>query len=147
MADCPNRTIDKLTMKCTLLPGMILVAPPHKLNRCAECEGQWRDGEPPTEETLTPTLHQIRQEQSLPSLLTMAGNAAKAGAVAIVNGAQQVSEEEQAKRLEICRSNECGYYLPPAEGKAQNTERCRQCGCYNNLKSRLAAWHCPVGRW
>jgi hypothetical protein len=74
-----------------------------------------------------------------PSWLTMAGNATKAATEvvsAIAHGKQIVrSEQEQIQCLTICHA--CKWYDP-------DQERCRECGCYLNLKVRLASWHCPL---
>lgn len=47
-----------------------------------------------------------------------------------------VSQEEQNKRLEICKT--CEYF---------KNNRCDLCGCYMNLKSKLETSHCPINKW
>jgi hypothetical protein len=75
-----------------------------------------------------------------PSLVTQVGNALGAlGRVvgAVVHGEKvTVSEEEQARRMEICRS--CEHF---------DKGRCKLCGCFKNLKTRLATEHCPIEKW
>ena len=81
---------------------------------------------------------QGKPDKELPGARTMAGNAIKAAGELIRNGFKPASEEEQSRRLKICK--ECEHYL-----KDQN--RCSQCGCFLKWKSRMRAWSCPVGRW
>ncbi len=46
-----------------------------------------------------------------------------------------VSQEEQARRLAICHA--CATYDPVGD-------RCRGCGCFLSLKTRIATQHCPL---
>ena len=73
-----------------------------------------------------------------PSLFQQAVNASKAvGSVvasAIRGESVTVPQEEQDRRLAICLS--CDKYDP-------QQHRCRLCGCFANLKVRLAGQHCP----
>lgn len=48
------------------------------------------------------------------------------------------SEEVQKKRMEICKK--CDYYNPIST-------RCKSCGCFLVVKTKLAAVHCPEGYW
>lgn len=79
-----------------------------------------------------------------PSLAAQAGNAAAAVgrtiAAAMTGQAITVDVAEQDRRLGICRA--CPEF-DQADG------RCRVCGCYANLKTRLATSHCPLipPRW
>ena len=47
-------------------------------------------------------------------------------------------QDEVERRLSICR--ECPYFV-------QRTERCRKCGCFMKLKTKLERAHCPIGKW
>lgn len=51
---------------------------------------------------------------------------------------ERVSEEEQQKRISICR--ECPRFV-------KLTSQCLECGCIMNLKTKLAAATCPLGKW
>lgn len=42
------------------------------------------------------------------------------------------------QRLEICKG--CPEFM-------QITSQCKKCGCFMNLKTRLEAAHCPIGKW
>lgn len=72
-----------------------------------------------------------------PSLLGLVGNAlAAAGrivAAAFRGEPVVVSEEEQGRRLAICRG--CEFFA---------NDRCLKCGCFANLKARLETEHCPL---
>jgi len=77
----------------------------------------------------------------LPSLLTMAGNAVKAAAMesaALITGSPEVSQEDIDKRLSIC--NECDRFIKEAN-------RCVECGCFLQFKTRLRSQHCPLDKW
>lgn len=53
-------------------------------------------------------------------------------------------------RLEICRSNKCGYYDPEGKSEAavmKGVESCGSCGCKLNWKSRALSDECPEGYW
>jgi len=91
------------------------------------------------------------ENKRLPSMMQMAKNAASAAigeAAAIINRDPPVSDEEEARRLEICAG--CEFYtpnipeLPEAE---QKQNRCVKCGCFMNFKSKLRSAHCPEGKW
>lgn len=76
------------------------------------------------------------------SLLTKAANFATAAAKHVAAGAPMASDEEVARRHDICRG--CEHF----DGKA-----CRQCGCpvvrERKYLSKLS-WadsSCPVGKW
>ena len=43
-----------------------------------------------------------------------------------------------SKRIDICMG--CEFFV-------KNGERCNKCGCYMNIKARLQASKCPVGKW
>jgi len=51
---------------------------------------------------------------------------------------ERASEEEQEKRLSIC--HECPRFV-------KLTSQCMECGCIMNLKTKLAAATCPLGKW
>lgn len=47
-------------------------------------------------------------------------------------------EEEQIRRMEICKS--CEYF-------SEEDVRCRKCGCFLEQKTSLTAAKCPVQKW
>lgn len=49
-----------------------------------------------------------------------------------------VSDEEKERRLVICR--DCPHFR-------HKTTRCGQCGCFLNIKAKLAVVSCPIGQW
>jgi len=81
---------------------------------------------------------QIKKVIEYPSLFQQATNLAHAvGSVvaSVVQGETlTVPQEEQDRRLAVCVS--CDKYDP-------HQHRCRICGCFANLKARLASQHCP----
>lgn len=76
-----------------------------------------------------------------PAILTMAKSALKAGADeirAVLNRATGVSDEEILRREQFCRS--CEHFV-------FGQKRCKLCGCFAALKSRMRSQHCPIGKW
>ncbi len=77
-----------------------------------------------------------------PPLATQAasafGAAVRAVSAAATGQPVLVSDEEQARRMAICRA--CPDF-------AADQERCRRCGCGMPLKSRLSREHCPIDKW
>jgi len=84
----------------------------------------------------------VGQTPEYPSLATMVKNATvAAGSVvaSIVHGEPiQASEEEQARRLEICHACE---FFDHQQG------RCTKCGCFGQWKTWLATQRCPIDKW
>jgi hypothetical protein len=71
-----------------------------------------------------------------PGLLRMALSVAKAMGRSIGAGFKTVPEETRRRRLDLCAA--CRHYTGL---------RCRVCGCFTDLKSRLAHEDCPIGKW
>lgn len=71
-----------------------------------------------------------------PGLLRMAMSATKAMANFVGGGFQTTSPTVQEKRQQICSTCEHHSGL-----------RCKICGCFTNLKSRIAHEDCPIGKW
>ncbi len=73
-----------------------------------------------------------------PSLFQQATNLAHAVGSVVASAVRgepvSVPQEEQDRRLAICHG--CDKYDP-------QQHRCRICGCFANLKARLASQHCP----
>jgi predicted Zn-ribbon and HTH transcriptional regulator len=50
----------------------------------------------------------------------------------------RVNDEIKEERMSICRS--CPQIL-------SFTTTCKKCGCFMNIKTRLADSECPIGKW
>lgn len=55
-----------------------------------------------------------------------------------VKSNKEISEDEQSHRLSICKT--CPFLI-------KQTNQCKQCGCFMNLKVKLSAAECPIGKW
>ncbi len=71
-----------------------------------------------------------------PGLLRMAMSATKAMASFVGGGFKTTSTAAQDERQKICSTCEHHTGL-----------RCKICGCFTNLKSRMAHEDCPIGKW
>ncbi len=57
----------------------------------------------------------------------------------VLNGEQVfVSEEEKARRLEICGA--CEFF-------EKVKSRCSKCGCYMETKAKFNSVKCPIDKW
>jgi hypothetical protein len=83
-------------------------------------------------------LDQCGQAPSYPPAIVQAGNALGAAAAFIMDGFRTVDDTEQSRRLAICHA--CEHYDADAH-------RCRACGCYADLKARVASSSCPHHKW
>lgn len=50
----------------------------------------------------------------------------------------KLSEEFQKERMDICLS--CPELI-------KLTHQCKKCGCFMQLKTKLAEARCPIGKW
>jgi tetratricopeptide (TPR) repeat protein len=71
-----------------------------------------------------------------PGLLRMALSAAKSATRFLGSGLKTVAAETQQKRLRTCQGCEHHTGL-----------RCRVCGCFTNIKTRMPHEACPIGKW
>jgi tetratricopeptide (TPR) repeat protein len=71
-----------------------------------------------------------------PGLLRMAVTATKAMMKYIGSGLKSTPPELQQKRIATCRA--CEHHTGI---------RCRICGCFTNVKTRMAHEQCPIGKW
>jgi tetratricopeptide (TPR) repeat protein len=71
-----------------------------------------------------------------PGLLRMAMSATKAMAGFVGSGFKTVPPETQRKRLQTCAA--CEHHTGV---------RCKICGCFTSVKSRLVHEDCPIGKW
>ena len=76
------------------------------------------------------------QDSQGPGLLRMAMSASKAMANFVGGGLQATSVAVQEQRQKVCSTCEHHTGL-----------RCKICGCFTNLKSRMAHEDCPIGKW
>jgi len=76
-----------------------------------------------------------------PNLLRKAANLVEAAVDHLEAGMPLVSDQDRERRLEICRSNQCGLY--------QRGDRCghQACGCFLAVKAGWAEQACPIGMW
>jgi hypothetical protein len=51
---------------------------------------------------------------------------------------QIASEEDSNERLDICK--QCPELI-------QTINQCKKCGCFMNIKTKLEAARCPIGKW
>ncbi len=72
-----------------------------------------------------------------PTLGTMAASLAAATQAWAKKGFKLVDEEERKKRFAVCIS--CEYIYDGG--------RCSKCGCFMEIKSKLAGMKCPVDKW
>jgi tetratricopeptide (TPR) repeat protein len=71
-----------------------------------------------------------------PGLLRMAVSATKAMMKFIGSGLKKTAPQLQLARMSICQS--CAHHTGL---------RCRICGCFTNVKTRMAHEQCPIGKW
>ena len=71
-----------------------------------------------------------------PGLLRMALSAAQALGKFVGSGLKAVTPETHRRRVRTCGACEHHTGL-----------RCRVCGCFTNLKTRMAHEDCPIGKW
>jgi tetratricopeptide (TPR) repeat protein len=83
-----------------------------------------------------PARPRATQAKGGPSLLRMAMSATKAMANFIGSGFKTTTPEAQRQRLQICAACEHHTGL-----------RCKICGCFTNVKSRMVHEDCPIGKW
>ena len=71
-----------------------------------------------------------------PGLLRMAVSATKAMMKFIGSGLKTTAPDVQQKRMATCQA--CTHHTGL---------RCRICGCFTNVKTRMAHEQCPIGKW
>lgn len=80
----------------------------------------------------TPTAKQVTG----PNLLAMAFSAAKSLTKFVRSGLKTAPAEIRESRLQTCSA--CTHFTGL---------RCRVCGCFASVKSRMAHESCPIGKW
>lgn len=76
--------------------------------------------------------------KKLPPKTEMVGNVVEAALTAIKKPIKKVSQEEQERRLSICK--ECVFFK-------EDSFQCGECGCFVKFKALLEFWHCRIGKW
>jgi len=76
------------------------------------------------------------QPNSGPGLLRMAMSATKAMATFVGSGMKTAPAELQQKRIQTCGT--CEHHTGM---------RCKVCGCFTHVKSKLLHEDCPIGKW
>lgn len=75
---------------------------------------------------------------SEPEIFTLAKNFGNSVINHLADGMKKVSEEEFAKRLDICKK--CDKF------DSLNT-RCKECGCFLKVKASWNSEKCPLDFW
>jgi hypothetical protein len=75
---------------------------------------------------------------SEPEIFTLAKNFGHSVVNHLADGMKKVSEEEFNKRLDICKK--CDKF-------DDKSVRCKQCGCFLNIKASWNSEKCPLGLW
>jgi hypothetical protein len=87
-------------------------------------------------------MSQKDQNNNLPSTGEMGKNLAdlllKVAKDSIVGNPILVSEDEQQRRMDICRA--CDKFMA-------RSIRCKECGCYLNHKTQFVVSECPIEKW
>lgn len=157
---CPNLSASGTTIACALVPRRRFPAPGAPNAPCERCRGEWTAGAPPTAESLTPTLVELRllpvyistpqsaarpkpKRVAPPTIVELLGNFAGAIGRIARRGLRFVDASAYAARLEQCRG--CPQW---DEAGFAGLGRCRhrKCGC-SRLKLLLATESCPIGNW
>lgn len=106
---------------------------PHLWRRLREDPEKWL----PIHQSM---VDQVRHPVEYPPLAEQAGNVLAAVGRAVASGFAHVDEVEHERRLAIC--NACDRW-------DAKHGRCTLCGCYTEIKTRLATERCPDNppRW
>ena len=73
---------------------------------------------------------------SFPPLMEQAKNFVGSVVEYVKSGFDDVTDEEHAKRMEICQG--CEFF---------HNGSCQKCGCSCNFKARMRAMKCPLNKW
>ena len=88
----------------------------------------------------------------IPNMSTRAKNFAKASIKHVMTGRKHCSDEQKAERLSICKSNQCGFFIPRGDDGGGVCGH-KKCGCMLRSQGRFLdkiSWAdsgCPVGKW
>ena len=144
---CNNYTyISKYVSKCKALEELGIQYIPGESrngNPCGKCQKEWINGDIPTKETLTPSMQKILSANNkipLPTITEQAVSVGKSLVEWAFNGFQNVPQHEAERRLNICKSNQCGMYN-------EDSGRCSACGCFCAAKVQFSHEECPAGYW
>jgi hypothetical protein len=82
------------------------------------------------------SLEELKQHSQRPGAVAMARNLGKSIIEWSASGFKTCEGDELNKRLELCSS--CEYLI---------NNRCLKCGCFVEVKTRLATSKCPISKW
>lgn len=100
--------------------------------------GLWEQGRGPGQRM--PDLDNPKAPKELPPLRDQAISFIKAFAEWAGDCFRCVGQEEFDRRVEICMACPDDLFI-------RRRGRCRECGCWGNLKARGRVWMCPKGHW
>jgi hypothetical protein len=82
------------------------------------------------------SLEELRQHSRRPGAVAMARNLGQSLVEWSASGFKTCEGDELTKRLDLCVA--CEYLI---------NNRCLKCGCFVEVKARLATSKCPIGKW
>ena len=90
-------------------------------------------------------INDIEREQkekidplSFPSVTQMGKNLASSVFDYAKSGFKNTDDEKYEKRLEVCGG---------CESFEHSSSRCRECGCFMEIKAKMESAKCPLGKW
>ncbi len=106
------------------------------------CTGQsvfceWAAKDPPNPMELRHICERIATSD-YPTLINQVRSVVSAAVGFVASGFAVASDDEKARRLEICKG--CERYDDAAG-------RCKACGCFSAIKARIESQSCPEGKW
>ncbi len=104
--------------------------------------GDWLEISPEALADLRAKYRPAGTEPPLPAAATILRNAARAAAAEVrdrIQGTPPLEPSEIERRLSICKA--------PCEKWRPSDNRCSECGCFGNFKTRLRSQSCPLGKW
>lgn len=110
---------------------------------CNVCKQEWKNNECPTKENMTNIMSNVLASNgkiSLPTITEQAVSIGKSLVEWAFNGFQNVPQHEAERRLNICKSNQCGMYN-------EDSGRCSACGCFCAAKVQFSHEECPADKW
>ena len=75
---------------------------------------------------------------SFPSVTQMGKNLASSVFDYAKSGFKNTDDEKYEKRLEVCGG---------CESFEHSSSRCRECGCFMEIKAKMESAKCPLGKW
>lgn len=147
--NCPYQQNDNgKTMSCTLLVELggptVLAGSDRPSFICPKCQNQWLNGLP-TKDTAPEILKNIaaagKSNVEKPGVIQLGINFLKAATKQVVNGLPETAPQERKIRLEICGVGQ-EKHCEMLDGN-----RCLDCGCFVEEKSKWATADCGLNKW